>query len=94
VIYKKHPAKHVCSVRHTSVIRRSTPGALAPGEFCLRNHMTDIVAVDMFLVATATFKLLYTLIFLDHHRRRVIYFDVTRNPTQMWLTRQITEAFR
>jgi hypothetical protein len=56
--------------------------------------MTDIVAVDMFLVATATFKLLYTLIFLDHHRRRVIYFDVARNPTQMWLTRQITEAFR
>jgi hypothetical protein len=25
-------------------------------------------------------------------RRRIIHFDVTRNPTQIWLARQITEA--
>jgi putative transposase len=59
----------------------------------LRNHMTDIAAVDMFVVATATFGLLYAVIFLDHHRRRIIHFEVTQNPTQAWLARQITEAF-
>jgi transposase InsO family protein len=59
----------------------------------LRNHMTVIVAVDMFVVATATFRMLYAVIVLDHHRRRVIHFEVTRNPTQVWLARQITEAF-
>src|SRR3989449_1183835 len=42
----------------------------------LRNHMADIVAVDMFVVATATFRLLYALIVLGHDRRRVIHFDV------------------
>jgi len=47
----------------------------------------------MFVVATATFRLLYALIVLGHDRRRVIHFDVTQNPTQFWLSRQMTEAF-
>jgi putative transposase len=54
----------------------------------LRNHMTDTVAVDVFVVATAT-----TVIVLGHDRRRVIHFEVTQNPTQAWLARQMTEAF-
>ena len=47
----------------------------------------------MFVVATATFQLLYALIFLGHDRRRVIHFNVTQHPTQAWLSRQLTEAF-
>ena len=59
----------------------------------LHNHLTDIAAIDMFVVATATFQLLYALIVLGHDRRKVIHFDVTQNPTQVWLARQMTEAF-
>ena len=59
----------------------------------LHNHLSDIAAVDMFVVATATFRLLYALIVLGHNRRRVIHFDVTQNPTQDWLSCQTTEAF-
>jgi transposase InsO family protein len=59
----------------------------------LHNHMRDIAAIDMFVVATATFRLLYALIVLGHDRRRVIHFEVTQYPTQVWLARQITEAF-
>src|SRR5207245_3821414 len=59
----------------------------------LRNHVGDTVAIDMFVVATATFRLLYTVIVLGHDRRRIIHCDVTQNPTQVWLARQITEAF-
>src|SRR5580692_9649550 len=59
----------------------------------LQNHMTDIVAVDLFVVATATFRLFYALILLGHDRRRIIHFNVTQNPTQAWLSRQMTEAF-
>ena len=47
----------------------------------------------MFVVATATFRLLYALIVLRHDRRTIIHFDVTENPTQAWLARQLTEAF-
>ena len=59
----------------------------------LQNHMTDMAAVDMFVVATATFRLLDAVIVLGHNRRNVIHFDVTQNPTQDWLARQMTEAF-
>jgi putative transposase len=59
----------------------------------LQNHLPDIAAIDMFIVATASFRLLYALIVLRHDRRKVIHFDVTQNPTQAWLSRQITEAF-
>ena len=59
----------------------------------LHNHMRNMAAVDMFVVATATFRLLYALIVLGHDRRRIIHFEVTQNPTQVWLARQMTEAF-
>ena len=58
----------------------------------LRNHLTDIAAVDMFIVATATFRILYTLIVLDHHRRNHS-FRRHRKSHATWLSRQITEAF-
>jgi putative transposase len=54
----------------------------------LHNHLPDIAAIDMFVVATATFQLLYALIVLSLDRRRVVHFEVTRNPTQDWLSRQ------
>ena len=59
----------------------------------LHNHLPDIAAIDMFVVATATFRLLYALIVLSLDRRRVVHFEVTPNPTQDWLSRQMTEAF-
>src|SRR5450756_2250237 len=59
----------------------------------LHNYLTDIVAIDMFVVAIATFRLLYALIVLGHDRRRVIHVAVTQNPTQVWLAHQMTEAF-
>jgi transposase InsO family protein len=59
----------------------------------LHNHMHCLTAIDMFVVVTATFRLLYALIVLGHDRRKVIHFDVTENPTQDWLARQMTEAF-
>ncbi len=59
----------------------------------LHNHMHNTAAVDMFVVVTAGFQILYALVVLGHERRKVIHFDVTQNPTQVWLARQITEAF-
>ena len=48
----------------------------------LHNHMHDTAAVDMFVVVTATFRLLYAMVVLGHERRKVIHFNVTPNPTQ------------
>jgi hypothetical protein len=58
----------------------------------LNNHLTEIAAIDMVVVATATFRILYALIILGRDRRKVIHFEVTQNLTQIWLSRQMTEA--
>src|ERR1700675_2266702 len=59
----------------------------------LRNQAEGIAAIDMFVVASASFRLLYVMIILAHDRRKIVRFDVTRHPTAGWLSRQVTEAF-
>jgi integrase-like protein len=59
----------------------------------LRNHAQGIAAIDMFVVASASFRLLYVMIILAHDRRRIIHTAVTEHPTAPWLSRQVTEAF-
>jgi putative transposase len=59
----------------------------------LRNQAAGIAAIDMFVVASASFRLLYVMIILAHDRRKIVRFDVTRNPSAGWLVRQVTEAF-
>jgi transposase InsO family protein len=59
----------------------------------LRNHTAHIAAVDLFIVPTIGFKLLYGLVILRLERRRLVWFNVTANPTAEWIARQITEAF-
>jgi hypothetical protein len=59
----------------------------------LRNHAAGIAAIDLFVVRTITFKLLYGLVVLSHARRRLVRIAVTSNPTAEWIAGQITEAF-
>jgi putative transposase len=59
----------------------------------LKNHVTDLVAIDFFIVPTIRFKLLFVLIVLAHSRRKVIHFNVTENPAAQWTGQQIVEAF-
>ena len=55
--------------------------------------MKDIVAIDFFSVPTVDFRVLFVLVVLAHHRRRVIHFNVTEHPTAQWTAQQIVEAF-
>src|ERR1700687_4994691 len=59
----------------------------------LHNHADGIAAVDLFVVPTIGFKLLYGLVILGHGRRRLIRYAVTAHPTAEWMARQIVEAF-
>src|ERR1700719_3118117 len=59
----------------------------------LRNHALDIAAMDMFVVPTIGFKLLYGFVIVRVHRRELVWINVTTNPTAEWVARQITEAF-
>ena len=59
----------------------------------LRNHAPDIAAMDLFVVPSIGFNLLYTLIIVRLDRRQLIWINVTQHPTAEWIARQLTEAF-
>jgi transposase InsO family protein len=59
----------------------------------LRNHAPDIAAMDLFVVPTIGFKLLYGFVIVRLDRRDLVWINVTTNPTAEWVARQITEAF-
>jgi hypothetical protein len=59
----------------------------------LRNHALDIAAMDLFVVPTIGFDLLYALVIVRLARRDLVWINVTANPTAEWVARQIMEAF-
>ena len=59
----------------------------------LRNHAAGIASIDLFVVRTISFKLLYGLVILRHARRRLVSISVTDNPTAEWIAGQVTDAF-
>src|ERR1022692_1930423 len=59
----------------------------------LRNHREVIVAFDFFTVPTVTFQLLYCFFVIQHARRKILHFNVTRHPTAEWVTQQLRETF-
>jgi transposase InsO family protein len=59
----------------------------------LRNHAPDIAAMDLFVVPTIGFDLLYASVIVRLGRRDLVWINVTANPTAEWVARQITEAF-
>jgi len=59
----------------------------------LKNHTKDLVSTDFFVVPTVSFRVLFVFVVLAHHRRRVVHFNVTANPTAEWTAQQIAEAF-
>ncbi len=59
----------------------------------LRNHAAGIASIDLFVVRTISFKLLYGLVILRHARRRLVRISVTPTPTAEWIAGQVTEAF-
>src|SRR6266853_6444916 len=59
----------------------------------LQNHAPDIAAMDLFVVPTIGFDLLYVLVIVRLARRDLVWINVTTIPTSEWVARQITEAF-
>ena len=59
----------------------------------LRNHSPHIAAMDLFVVPTIGFNLLYVLVIVRLARREFVWLNVTAHPTAEWIAQQITEAF-
>ena len=74
------------------MVRRQGPPSQSWRTF-IRNHMSDLAAIDFFTVQTAGFKTLYVFLILSLDRRRVIPFNVTSNPTADWTSLQLIQAY-
>src|SRR5271163_1457491 len=62
------------------VRRRGTPSQ--NWRTFLRNHAEGIAAIDMFVVSSASFRLLYVMIILAHDRRKIVRTAVTQHPAR------------
>jgi transposase InsO family protein len=64
-----------------------------PSRTFLHNHADAIASIDLFVVPTITFKLLYGFVVLRHGRRQLMSVGVTAHPTAEWIARQLSAAF-
>jgi transposase InsO family protein len=71
--------------------RRGTPSQ--GWKTFLRNHADGIAAMDLFVVPTISFRLLYGLLVMGHGRRQILWIGVTAHPTAEWMANQLTEAY-
>src|ERR1700758_4338795 len=74
------------------MVKRRVPPSQGWRTF-LHNHAPDIAAMDLFVVPTIGFDLLYGLVIVRLARRDLVWINVTPHPTAEWIARQITEAF-
>jgi transposase InsO family protein len=58
----------------------------------VRNHAAAILACDFCVVVTATFRLLYVLVVIEHQTRRIVHCNVAANPTAHWTLQQLRHA--
>src|SRR4030081_3465300 len=59
----------------------------------LRSHAPDIAAMDLFVVPTIGFKLLYGFVIVRIDRRELIWINVTTKPTAEMICSQVNPAF-
>src|SRR5439155_7505283 len=59
----------------------------------LANHVRDLVSLDFFTVPTVRMRVLFVLVVLAHHRRRVVHFNLTEHPTSHWTAQPLVDAF-
>ena len=72
--------------------KKGDPSGQNWGTF-LRNHMPHIAAMDLLVVPTISFNLLYVLVIVRLARRELVWINVTAHPTAEWIAQQVTEAF-
>jgi hypothetical protein len=83
-------------VGQTTVAKYMARGRRPPSQgwkTFLDNHADGIASMDLFVVPTISFRLLYGLLILHHDRRQILWLGVTPHPTAEWISHQLTEAY-
>src|SRR5581483_6817912 len=65
-----------------------TPMGLSPTK-----HASLRWTRDFFTVPTASFRILYCFFIIEHERRKILHFNVTRHPSTEWVVQQLRATF-
>ena len=57
-----------------------------------KNHAKAILACDLFIAVTATFRMLYVFVVIEHGSRRLVRVDITAHPSADWTLQQLREV--
>src|SRR5690349_18329282 len=55
----------------------------------LKNHAKAVIACDVFLAITVTFRSLYVFVVIEHASRRSVHINVTEHATAEWTLQQL-----
>ena len=58
----------------------------------MKNHAKGILACDLFVSVTATFRMLYVFVVIEHGTRRLAHVNVTAHPSAEWTLQQLREV--
>ncbi len=75
------------------ILRRNSGSTDQKWKTFLKNHIKETVSIDFFTIPTINFKMVNVLVVLDHHRRKIIHFNVTMHPTTDWILQQLRNVF-
>jgi len=75
------------------LLRQPRPRSSQTWRTFLTNHVATLVSMDFFTVPTLTGRVLFVLVLLAHHRRRIVHVNITEHPTAVWTAQQVIEAF-
>src|SRR6266576_364619 len=83
-------------VGQTTVAKYMARGRRPPSQgwkTFLRNHANGIASMDLFVVPTISFRLLYGFLILHHGRREILWIGTTAHPNAEWIARQLPKAY-
>ena len=69
--------------------RRGICAAINAGPTFLKNHAKAILACDFFVAVTATFRMLYVFVVIEHGTGRLAHVNVTAHPSADWTLQQL-----
>jgi Domain of unknown function (DUF4159) len=98
----RYPIAYIIEVGWWTVTEREAAGLRAylqkggflfVDDFKPEGCLASAAAIDFFTVPTPTGRVLFVLIILSHHRRRIVHFNITDHPTATWSAQQVVDAF-
>ena len=84
--------RHSTSTIRKYMVRRQQPGGGQTWKTFVKNHASQIFAVDFLTQPTALFTMVYVFVVMEVATRRIVLINATTSPGLGWVKQQIRQA--